>query len=423
MPLVVAYSGGGDSLALLALACDHFASLPVYARPVHALIVDHGLRAESAQEAQQAAINARALGAKAEVLRWDAPRSGQHRARTARYRLLAEACRTRGADTLFLAHTKDDQDETFALRLGRGSSARGLACMSAYAPLPLWPDGQGLSLARPLLGFTRTELRLFLQERELSWIEDPSNRDRRYARVRARAHLAALREAGLADNRLGHSIAALSALENERRRQARNLIAKAAQLHPAGFALLQKHPFAAAPHAIRLSAIGAVMAGVSGTGTMPAIGHTLGEALAALSEKKGSVLSAAGCRVDTNGETILISRDRGAVVGRSAQANNCSTKVKEAQAVIFDGRFEMVLPKNGHLESLENRARALPLEQYEVLQTLPVPVRPLVPVFIGKKNTLSSPILSGVGASFFLAPHIIERILAPIWHNDDRMCE
>lgn len=127
-PMVIAFSGGGDSLALLALVCDSYTN-----HKLHALIVDHGLRRESEEEARRAAAMATALGATAHILTSHTPRAGHQHARTARYTLLAKACRDLGAKTLFLAHTLDDQEETFAIRLARGSTARGLAAMSARA--------------------------------------------------------------------------------------------------------------------------------------------------------------------------------------------------------------------------------------------------------------------------------------------------
>jgi tRNA(Ile)-lysidine synthase len=164
-PFAVGLSGGGDSVALLLLLTAwtrvEGAALP------HAVIVDHGLRPDSAEEAAGVAAWARGVGVKAELLRWRGRKPAaniEDAARGARYRLMGGWCQTEGCSALFLGHTRDDQAETFLLRLGRGSGVDGLAAMAPIAPYPL-PGYDGLRLARPLLSFGRAELRHFLTSR------------------------------------------------------------------------------------------------------------------------------------------------------------------------------------------------------------------------------------------------------------------
>jgi tRNA(Ile)-lysidine synthase len=186
-PIGLALSGGGDSAALLA-------RLRAAGQPVHAFIVDHGLRAGSAAEAAAAAALAGRLGATATVLRAElSPGAGlQERARRARYALIAGAARAAGVRDIAVAHTMDDQAETVAFRLVRGADVFGLAGMAARAPVPVWPEGEGLALVRPLLGVRRAALRAELAAAGLGWAEDPSNADTRFARIRLRERLAAL---------------------------------------------------------------------------------------------------------------------------------------------------------------------------------------------------------------------------------------
>jgi tRNA(Ile)-lysidine synthase len=187
-PILIGLSGGGDSVALLVRL-----SALAGGRRLVAGIVDHGLRAGSADDARQAADIARDAGAQPHILtlHWpDGPRAGQAAARVARYRALAELARAVGASTLFLGHTSDDQAETVFMRRAAGSGPRGLAGMAPLAPCPVWPEGRDLWLARPLLGETRSALRSGLAAAGAGWIEDPSNRLVRYARVCARAALA-----------------------------------------------------------------------------------------------------------------------------------------------------------------------------------------------------------------------------------------
>jgi tRNA(Ile)-lysidine synthase len=178
--LALAVSGGADSMALAALG-------GVWARArggeARAFIVDHGLRAESGEEARIVAGRCRDLGLDAEILVWRGPkpvRGIQAAARRARYDLLGEACARAGLLHLLVAHHADDQAETVALRAKRGSGARGLAGMPAVAE---WRD---LRLLRPLLAAGKDRLVATARARGLAWVEDPSNLDPAFARGRLR---------------------------------------------------------------------------------------------------------------------------------------------------------------------------------------------------------------------------------------------
>ncbi|MGD9864936.1 MAG: tRNA lysidine(34) synthetase TilS [Pseudodonghicola sp.] len=190
--LGVALSGGGDSVALLHLLTRCFTGAPVR---LFAATVDHGLRPEAAAEAAEAGRLAEALGVPHSVLRWQGWDGGgnlQDAARQARYRLLGGWARGQGIGTLAVGHTADDQAETLLMRLGRASGVAGLSGMAPRRMLE-----EGVMLARPLLAIGRQELRAYLRRQGLSWAEDPSNLDDRFARVRARCALEALAPLGI----------------------------------------------------------------------------------------------------------------------------------------------------------------------------------------------------------------------------------
>ena len=152
--------------------------------PLAAAIVDHGLRAGSREEAQEALARCDALGLPARSLEWrgDKPAAAiQERARAARYALLAQAAREGGAEAVMTAHHADDQVETILFRLLRGSGLAGLAGMDASG------FRHGIEIARPFLAFPKARLVAFLDARGLDYARDPSNDDPRYARVRLRA--------------------------------------------------------------------------------------------------------------------------------------------------------------------------------------------------------------------------------------------
>jgi tRNA(Ile)-lysidine synthase len=179
--LAVAVSGGRDSLALVLLSHGWAAGRD---GRVVGLIVDHGLRAESAAEAAATRDVLTRYGIEGAILTWSGakPQAGlQEAARMARYRLLRDECRRRGILHLLLAHHADDQAETVAMRLARRSGPDGLAGMAALVDQP------ELRLLRPLLGVSRARLTATLLARGVQWLDDPSNVDPRFERARLRA--------------------------------------------------------------------------------------------------------------------------------------------------------------------------------------------------------------------------------------------
>ncbi len=152
-----------------------------------AATVDHVLRRESAAEAEAVSGLCAALGIQHATLRWaeEKPRSGlSAAARRARYRLLKQAAIDMEADLILTAHTAGDQAETVLMRATRASAGPGLAGM---AEAVLY-DG-AIWVARPFLGVGRQAIRDYLRNRGRGWIDDPSNEDPHYERVRARTAL------------------------------------------------------------------------------------------------------------------------------------------------------------------------------------------------------------------------------------------
>lgn len=187
--LGVAVSGGPDSLALLLL------SAAAYPGKVHAATVDHGLRPESASEAGFVAQLCGDLGVQHTILRleWPEPRGAniQARSREARYGKLGGWALDRNIPYVATAHHVNDQAETVLMRLARGSGISGLAGTRRRRFLAAnTVSGAEVHLVRPLLGWRRDELRGIVDAAGLIAVEDPSNADERYDRVRMRAFLA-----------------------------------------------------------------------------------------------------------------------------------------------------------------------------------------------------------------------------------------
>ncbi len=189
--LGVAVSGGSDSLALLVLLTEwHRQGGPA----VSAVTVDHGLRPESAAEAAEVSAICARLGVAHSTVHWQGW-NGQgnlpDRARRARYGLLADWAGRAGVGDIAVGHTADDQAETFLMRLAREAGLDGLSAMADR-----WRQ-EGVTFHRPALTVTRAALRDELRARGVAWIEDPTNADPAFERVRARQVLSALAPLGI----------------------------------------------------------------------------------------------------------------------------------------------------------------------------------------------------------------------------------
>ncbi|GAA1902075.1 tRNA lysidine(34) synthetase TilS [Lapillicoccus jejuensis] len=186
--VVVGCSGGPDSLALAAAVAFEAGKAQ---RPAVGVVVDHGLQPGSAQVAERAAADCRALGlAHVEVVRVTVERAAgglEEAARMARYAALEDAAERHAACAILVGHTRDDQAEQVLLGLARGSGSRSLSGM---------PRRRG-RLVRPFIGVTRAETEAACAAYGVVPWQDPHNEDTSFTRVRARALLGELeRELG-----------------------------------------------------------------------------------------------------------------------------------------------------------------------------------------------------------------------------------
>ncbi|HEX9881482.1 MAG TPA: tRNA lysidine(34) synthetase TilS [Hyphomicrobium sp.] len=337
--LILAVSGGADSSAMMHLVARWAELHPDTSRTLVVATVDHGLRAESRQEAEWVGAEARALGLTHEVLTWqgEKPSAGlQDAARSARYRLLSDlGWRKGGAGPVGIvtAHTEDDQAETFLMRLARGSGLDGLTGMSVSRILR---PGASCRLLRPLLGVSGARLKATLEARGLSWIEDPSNDCDRFERVRlrkARAHLEALG--------LTNAAIALSAHRLERARAA--LEATASELesavgldvHGGMFASFDALVFHAAPEELRLRVLTRLIAAFGGQDA-PARLVKLESCLARLSAPTFAAATLGGCIVSRHADEIRVFRE-------PARAELPQLELAPGAVAVWDRRFRVGL--------------------------------------------------------------------------------
>ncbi|WP_171022153.1 tRNA lysidine(34) synthetase TilS [Cohaesibacter sp. CAU 1516] len=196
--VLLAVSGGADSLSLMFL-CHHWQQARAVPLSLHVASVDHGLRAEATAECAFVADEAAALGLSHFTLVWTPPldlSNLQAKARVARYQLLADQARRLGCSHIILAHHLDDQAETLIMRLLRGSGVTGLGAMRPEQKL------DELTLLRPFLSVPKTRLRASLEAMDKRWVDDPSNHQDAYQRVRVRQWMPMLAAEGCDAERL-----------------------------------------------------------------------------------------------------------------------------------------------------------------------------------------------------------------------------
>jgi tRNA(Ile)-lysidine synthase len=325
--VALAVSGGSDSVALMRLAAE-WRSQRQGAPRLTVLSVDHGLRPEAAREAQQVAQWSAQCGLAHHILVWHGakPRTGiQARARAARYHLMTDWCHGNDATALLTAHTLDDQAETVLMRLGR--SAR----LDSLAGIPRFGQWNGIELFRPFIGLRRQPLRDHLTALGQDWIDDPSNADERFERVRVRKALPVLAGLGVTVEALGE-LAGLAAEAVECLwRAAGDWTGRHVRVHDAGYGLLPLALFMDQTQALRLRILGLAICRF-GAGRMPEPAEL---------ERLGAWL-AAGKGRRTLGGAIIACRKEAVLIGREAgRIDPRPVPVAGDGRVLWDGRFEI----------------------------------------------------------------------------------
>ena len=342
----VAVSGGSDSMALCLLA-DRWARKRGGA--VLALTVDHRLRPDSAGEAQTVAGWLQGRGIEHRILTWRRAGDGtpggslQAAARSARYRLLQQACAEAGILHLLLAHTLDDQAETVLLRLSKGSGVDGLAAM---APVR---ETASVRLLRPLLGFGKSRLQATCARFGQDWIEDPSNLAPRFARGRLRRVSEALGSEGLSADRLADTARRAGRARIALEAATGDWLAKSVEIFPEGYARLDRRLLLQAPEEIGLRGLSRCLMTIGGGSHAPRLDRLerLYDAVRSGEDAGGRTLG--GCRVIAEkAGRLLICREPAATGALKLDG-------EEGGAVDWDGRFRITLPAGRTPPELEIR--------------------------------------------------------------------
>jgi len=259
--VAVAVSGGADSMALCLLS-------RVWAHKnevaLTALTVDHGLRKNSADEAAQVGAWLAARGIRHQVLKWaggaDVQSRVQERARDARYALMRDWCLDRGVAYLLVAHHQEDQAETVLMRLKKQSGLLGLAGMARTRDLG------GVLLLRPLLDVKKSRLRQTLKDTDQDWVEDPSNDNLAFERVRIRKFLAHLEHEGVSAERLAAAASAVGRVRTVLECAADDVISTAVVAQGAGGLCIDASLFLGVPRTVRQLVLAKLLAQIGGRG-------------------------------------------------------------------------------------------------------------------------------------------------------------
>jgi tRNA(Ile)-lysidine synthase len=348
---------------------------------VTALIVDHALRPEAAAEAGQVARRLRSRGIAHRVLRWSGPApSGdiQAAARNARYALMSDWCEANRCLHLAIAHHLEDQAETFLLRLARGSGVDGLAAMAPVS------ETRMMRLLRPLLPVPGARLGETLTHFDApDHVDDPSNRDPAYARVRMRGLASMLAGEGMTPRRLAATASRMARARGALEEAVAGLLARAAVLHAAGYCILETAPLRAAPQEIALRALARVVVCIAGRDYPPRL-ERLERLHAWLSaEDGGRGRTLGGCRVLIRNSSLLICREPAA-----------ATSVLTAKGTVYwDNRFRLRLNGRGEVRRLGGAGWRQAVGDAPGLKSTPIPApaRSSLPAIWLKDELLAVP--------------------------------
>lgn len=329
--LALAVSGGPDSMALMEIAwlwCRDGNDRP----RLTALTVDHRLRDQSAAEARFVKQTAEAHGIAHVTLHWTGrkPKTGlQEAARNTRYSLMCAWCRANDAQHLLTAHTIEDQAETVLMRLARGSGVDGLAGIMPSLHM------HGIMVSRPLLSVSRRRLVATLKQAGRSYVEDPSNRDRRFERVRVREIMPALAQIGCTPEAVAQTASRLRMASNALDTVTDNVLRHACTVYEAGYCTLDIAALREQPRDIIRRVLERALMAIGGLAHPPRY-----PALSTLADwldgPDGRARTLGGCRIARQNDQAIVARE----FGRISQDK---VVLRSGDTVIWDNRFAIAL--------------------------------------------------------------------------------
>jgi tRNA(Ile)-lysidine synthase len=243
-----------------------------------------------------------------------------------RYGLMRDWCLAHGASLLATAHTREDQAETFLMRLARGSGIRGLSAMRA-------DETDTVLLERPLLATSRADLRATLVAAGQAWIDDPSNRDDRFERVKLRQALPMLAELGLTAEAVSRSAARLERALATIEGLCRDFLSRHVEVRPEGFAMVNLAAFHKLDEEVAIQLLERLLGQLGGGDTPPRLMAV--EALHHWLRRGGTeARTLAGCRLAQRKRHLLIGREAGRI-------SRTPVALAAGRSLVWDNRFRI----------------------------------------------------------------------------------
>ena len=301
----VAISGGPDSLAL-AYFCKCIST--IYNTKIQYYLVDHKLRKESTKEANTVLQNLKKLKIKCKILTWKGqkPKSNiQSIARNKRYALLKNECKKNRIPFLLLGHHIDDLYENFLLRILRGSGLKGMVSMDRVAK----NDIDNITIIRPLIDIKKSELKKISKLVFNFFIEDPSNNDENFKRIRIRNLINTLEFEGLDKNKLKLTIKNLKDSNNVINFYTKNNIDKNSFFFKEKNTFFLNKFFFENPREIIFRSFGDVIKKTSKKYYLPR-GKSISSIISSIQSKKFKKTTLGGCIIQKIGETVVVFPER-----------------------------------------------------------------------------------------------------------------
>ena len=247
--IAIAVSGGIDSMVLMKISS---LSKKIKSNNIHILTINHDLRKGSKEETLFVRKEADKLGLKVSILTWKGkkPKSGiQEKARKKRHNLLFNYCKKNNISDLFFAHHLDDQIENFIFRMFRGSGIVGLTSFSNFSKI------DKINLIRPLIDTPKSDLLLFAKKQKIEWIEDPSNLNLDFDRVKIRNVLKNFYDSGFDKKLFLKSIRKLKSINEDIESLTKDYITKYIEVYENIYVIIKKEFFSNSPKEIQMRVI------------------------------------------------------------------------------------------------------------------------------------------------------------------------
>ena len=333
--IALAVSGGGDSLGLMVLVGHWLKSWDLHPE-IFVYSLNHGLRAEAADETAMVGEIARDMGFSFRELIWDEkkPTTGiQAAAREARYRLIAQAMHRDGVDILLTGHHINDQAETVLMRLAAGSGIYGLRGMEAISRM------QGIEVFRPLLEVKSEELTNLLCHVGLRSVQDPGNIDEKFERVRWRKALGGLGGLGLDCDRLSVFSKRMARADQALRQMCDDLFASHVHVDQFGVLGMDQKDFFSQPDEMAIRLLSRMIYAASGGRGKGELAQ-LEKLVQALAVQDFTAHTLAHCKVAKRHDFIFVAREAGRIEGGQVF-------VRAGETIVWDQRFRITNTHKG----------------------------------------------------------------------------